>query len=152
MVAIISSIFIMMHHALSQKIFFCSFRRVIWLLTHCLKLLGFFTFIFNKEIWNTSKVSIVVYVLSHDRWMWYLVHRIQLLHRCYTIVLISTACFATTVRIQVMQGNMQYLCCTKVANSDVDCWNTTCCDSCIVKRVQKFLNLPEYNYCISSWQ
>ena len=36
-----STIFIMMHHALSHKMIFCSFRRVIWLLTQCFKLISF---------------------------------------------------------------------------------------------------------------
>lgn len=107
-------------------------------------------------MWNTSKVSLfVLHVLSQDRWMWHSVLRIQLLHRCLTILaLISTSCFPTTVRIQVMRPNMPYSCWTKAANSDVDCWNTTSvCHVAIVallKRVQKFWTLPEYNYRISS--
>jgi len=46
MVAIISTMFIIILHALSRKNDFCSFRGVIWLLTRCFKLLSFFTFIF----------------------------------------------------------------------------------------------------------
>jgi len=42
MVTIISTIFIMKLHALSHKMIFCSFRRVIWLLARCFKLLSFY--------------------------------------------------------------------------------------------------------------
>jgi len=41
-VTINSTIFIMTHHAVSHKMIFCCFRRVIWLLTQCFKLISFF--------------------------------------------------------------------------------------------------------------
>jgi len=45
MMAIISTIFIMALRDLSHKITFCSFRRVIWLLTQCFKLLSFYIYL-----------------------------------------------------------------------------------------------------------
>jgi len=55
MVTLNSTIFIMMHHAVSHKmIFFYSFTRVIWLLTQCFKLISFyilFVFFSNFRIY-----------------------------------------------------------------------------------------------------
>ena len=44
MVAIISTEFIMILYAVSHKMISCSFRRVIWLLTPCFKLLTFYNY------------------------------------------------------------------------------------------------------------